>query len=34
MIANPVVGGWPVIEIDTNQPVAVAEVVAQIRAVL
>jgi SAM-dependent methyltransferase/predicted kinase len=32
VIANPVAGGWPVIEIDTNQPVPIDDVLAQIRA--
>ncbi len=30
-VAEPVAGGWPVLEIDTNQPVDVTAVVAEIR---
>jgi hypothetical protein len=31
-VAEPVAGGWPVIEVDTNHPVDVAEVVVVVRS--
>jgi len=31
-VAEPVAGGWPVLEVDTNQPVDVAEVLAFVRS--
>jgi hypothetical protein len=31
-VARPVAGGWPVIEVDTAQPVDVAALTAAIRA--
>lgn len=31
-VAEPVAGGWPVLEVNTNRPVAVVEVVTFIRA--
>jgi len=31
-VAEPVSGGWPVLEVDTNAPVDVAEVLAHVRA--
>lgn len=33
-VAEPVAGGWPVIEVDTDQPLKVDEVVAAVRAAL
>lgn len=32
-VAEPVAGGWPVLEVDTNAPVDVAEVLAFVRGV-
>ena len=33
-VAEPVAGGWPVLEVDTNQPADVAEVLRFVRRVL
>jgi predicted kinase len=33
-VSDPVAGGWPVIEVDTNQPVDVDLVIARVRAAL
>lgn len=33
-VSEPVAGGWPLLEVDTDQPVAVDDVLAFIRAAL
>ena len=33
-VSEPVAGGWPVVEVETNGPVAATELAARLRAVL
>jgi hypothetical protein len=33
-VSEPVAGGWPVIEVDTNEPVDVDTVITRVRAAL
>jgi predicted kinase len=33
-VSEPVAGGWPVVEVETNRPVAAAELAARLRAVV